>query len=116
MLFALDARQFFSPCVYLDDRNENAFSGCFPRSAGVLRPRTKSDSLSQRIDCFIGLGGLDRGAEIDAAPQANGDGNAREAFSQAAYGISDHCQALASEVDNAERLYTVRIEARHPTD
>ena len=30
MLFALDARQFFSPCVYLDDGNENAFGGCFP--------------------------------------------------------------------------------------
>jgi hypothetical protein len=28
----------------------------------------KSDRLSQRIDCCIGLGGLDCGAEINAAP------------------------------------------------
>ena len=116
MLFALDARQFFSPCVYLDDGNENAFGGCFPaRRVFSALVQKATASLSELI-VSLGWAASTVGPRSTLPRRQNGDGNARESVSQAAYGISDHGQALASEVDYAEGVYTVRIEARPPTD
>jgi hypothetical protein len=80
IVFALDAGQFLRLQVQSDGGSEHGFGSRLLRSPRGLRLCAKSDRISKRIDRCIGLSGLDRGGEINAAPQANGDWNTGESF------------------------------------